>query len=172
MEDKVLLYAGRISKEKGVMELPVIYHEAKRQIKNLKLVVAGTGPAEAELKKAIPDAVYLGWVNHDELPNIYSSADLLILPSRFDTFSVVVLESLSCGLPVIAYKTKGPKDIIEHNKNGYVVDTSNEMTTTIVSYFSKAGLQKTFSASAVKRSRFYSIDKIMDAFLNSSGLKN
>lgn len=169
--DKVLLYAGRISREKGVLEIPEIFEQAKMKIPGLKMVVAGTGPAEEDLKKALPGATYLGWVNHDELPNIYSSADLLILPSKFDTFSVVVLESLSCGLPVTAYKTKGPKDIIEHGKNGYVVSTAKEMTDSIIRHFEKPGLQKTFSASAIKRAKHYAKEKIMDDFLLSTGLK-
>ena len=98
----VVLFAGRISQEKGVFELPGIFRKARERIPGLKMIIAGTGPSEKDLKSAFPEAEFTGWVDHGKLPEIYYAADLLVFPSRFDTFSCVVLESLSCGLPVIA----------------------------------------------------------------------
>jgi glycosyltransferase involved in cell wall biosynthesis len=170
LESKVLLFAGRVSLEKGVMELPDIFEQLRTKIPDLKIVIAGSGPADLELKKALPSAVFLGWIDHDELPTIYSAADLLILPSRFDTFSCVVLEAMSCGLPVIAYNTKGPKDIIENEKNGFVVATRQEMIQRIVTYFNNKEQQKSFRSSSVRRSKFYSKIKIMNRFLSDTGL--
>ena len=163
--DKVLLFAGRISHEKGVMELPEIYSKVKEHNPDLKLVIAGAGPAEEELKAALPNAKFLGWIKHDDLPKIYAAADLLVLPSKFDTFSCVVLESLSCGLPVIAYKTKGPKDIIQHEENGYVVSSRNEMARSINEYFANEEQQAAFKASAIERAKYFAKDRIMKDFL-------
>jgi glycosyltransferase involved in cell wall biosynthesis len=171
-DSKVLLFAGRISLEKGVMEIPAIYNKVKEKIQEVRLVIAGAGPAEEELKKALPDALFMGWIDHQELPNIYSAADLLILPSKFDTFSCVVLESLSCGLPVIAYKTKGPKDIIQNGKNGYVVSRQTEMVHSIISFYSHDQIQKKFKAAAIERSKEFSKNSIIDQFLYDTGLHN
>ncbi|MCF8374431.1 MAG: glycosyltransferase [Bacteroidales bacterium] len=164
-EAKVLLFAGRISHEKGVMELPEIMEKVKNAIPDIHLVVAGSGPAEEELRAALPDATFLGWVDHHDLPAIYSAADLLVLPSKFDTFSCVVLESLSCGLPVVAYDTKGPKDIIEHGKSGFVVSNRTEMIESIKSYFRKPGAQIAFKEMAILRSKDYAKERIMQQFL-------
>lgn len=168
--EAVLLFAGRVSKEKGVFELPEIYQKVKLEIPDLKLVIAGTGPAEKELKEALPEAIFLGWIDHDKLPEIYSAADLLILPSKFDTFSCVVLESLSCGLPVIAYNDKGPKDIIEDNTNGFLVSDAKEMADKIIHFFSDKVSQKSFKKAAIERSQKYNKSLILEQFLKEVGL--
>jgi glycosyltransferase involved in cell wall biosynthesis len=161
----VILYAGRVSREKGVFELSRIFRKARERISDLRMVIAGTGPSENALKTDFPEAIYTGWIDHDKLPEVYSSADLLILPSRFDTFSCVVLEALSCGLPVIAYNTKGPKDIIQDSVNGFLVETPDEMSGRIVEYFADKNLQNSFKDSAIERAGHYTAGKIMDQLL-------
>ncbi len=165
----VVLFAGRLSYEKGVMELPVLYQKIVSQIKDVQFIIAGTGPAEKELKKAFPEAKYLGWVDHHNLPDVYSAADILLLPSRFDTFSCVVLEALSCGLPVIAYKTKGPKDIIIDKENGYLVSNSKSMEQKLLEYLSNKKLQESFKIAAVERGSFYNTENITDQFMTDCG---
>ena len=169
--DKVLLYTGRLSHEKGVLDIPYILDKVKSVIPEVKMIFAGTGPAEDELKRLMPEATFLGWVNHDELPKIYSSADLLILPSKFDTFSCVVLESLSCGLPVVAYKSKGPKDLIQHKESGYLVPNKIEMAARIIEHFSDDKIQYIMKENAVVRSKDYHPGRIMDQFLKDVKLK-
>ena len=164
--EPVLLFTGRISAEKGILDLANIYKDAKNEIPDLKLVIAGAGPADKELKKILPDAIYLGWVEHAFLPAIYSSADLLILPSKFDTFSCVVLEAMSCGLPVIAFNTKGPKDIIADTDNGFLVNSSFEMTEKTIAYFKNKAIQKALKAKCIKRAKEYTADKIINNLLN------
>lgn len=163
--DPVLLFAGRLSAEKGIFELPEIFRAVKQLIPGLKMVIAGSGPAEQGLKEAFPEATYLGWVEHEQLPAIYGSADLLILPSRFDTFSCVVLESLSCGLPVISYNTKGPKDIIQHSVNGFLAETPIEMSQRIIAYFSDPYLQDSFRKAAIRRAGDFTPDKILQKLM-------
>ncbi|MBN1116826.1 MAG: glycosyltransferase [Bacteroidales bacterium] len=166
----VLLFTGRLSKEKGVMDIPDIYEMTKEKIPNLKIVFAGTGPAEKELKELLPDAIFMGWVQKIKLPDLYSSADLLILPSRFDTFSLVVLEALSCGLPVIAYNSKGPKDIIEHEHCGYLAKGKNEMAKHIISHFTDESKHESFSKNAIGRAGKYNKEILFDSLLAKVGL--
>ena len=162
----VVLFAGRISREKGVFELPGIFREVRERIPDLRMLVAGTGPSENELKFAFPEAEFTGWVDHGKLPEIYDIADLLILPSRFDTFSCVVLEALSCGLPVIAYNTKGPKDIIQDSVNGFLVSTTGEMSDRMIEYFSDKKLQGSFKKAALERAGDYTADSILHQLLH------
>ncbi|HOO72232.1 MAG TPA: glycosyltransferase [Spirochaetota bacterium] len=166
----VLLFAGRISHEKGVMELPAIYEKIKNDFPRAKMVIAGTGPNEKELKKALPEGIFLGWVDHDRIPEIYSAADMLLLPSKFDTFGCVVLEALSCGLPVTAYRTKGPKDIIIHNENGFLVKNKNEMASAVRLYLGDKKLQKSFKKAALKRAGEYDADLIIGRLLDDLSL--
>jgi glycosyltransferase involved in cell wall biosynthesis len=163
-----ILYAGRISKEKGVMELPEIFYNIRKVIRDVRIVIAGTGPTEAELKNKLPEAEYLGWVNHSDLPALYSSADIFILPSRFDTFGCVVLEAMSCGLPVISYNTKGPKDIINNDKNGFLAETADEIAERAVYYLSHRDMWENFKKSAIGKSRKFNADRILNDFMNAN----
>jgi len=168
----VLLFAGRLSEEKGIMELPELYCRVRESVPDLVLVIAGTGPAESLLREAMPEACFLGWVDHEQLPGVYSSADLLVLPSRFDTFSCVVLEALSCGLPVIAYETKGPRDIIQHAQSGFLVKEKDEMIDSVAHYFSDRSLQGAMKESALIRSADYEANTILKQFISNIGLRN
>jgi glycosyltransferase involved in cell wall biosynthesis len=165
----VLLYVGRISEEKGVLELTSIYEWVKQQNEHVKLVIVGEGTALQQLKLENPDAVFIDWVNREQLPEIYSSADLLILPSRFDAFSNVALESLSCGLPVIAYNTKGARDMIRNGKDGFLVNNKQEMQEMILSYLSNNQKEK-FRLSALERAKLYDPDTIIAGLMQSIGL--
>jgi glycosyltransferase involved in cell wall biosynthesis len=166
----VILYAGRLSQEKGVMELPVLYNILKNEIPGLTLVIAGSGPAETQLKESLPDAIFLGWIQPENLPAIYSAADLLFLPSKFDTFSCTVLEALSCGLPVIAYKTKGPKDIIMDGINGFLVKSIGNFALTAVEYLKDVKIHASFREAALRRSKEYSVERIIRNLLIDVGL--
>ncbi len=166
----VVLYAGRISKEKGVMELPGIIRMIRSIIPEVQMVVAGTGPAEEELKKVLPEAFYPGWVDRELLPPLYTAADILLLPSRFDTFSCVVIEALSCGLPVVAYNTKGPRDILEDSVNGYLVETSEEMAGKVVRFLLDPENQAAMKMAAFSRAKDYQAERIMDRLLQDTGL--
>ena len=166
-DETVILFAGRLSNEKGVMELPSIYQSIKESGSNVCFAIAGTGPTEAELKKALPDARYLGWIDSDKLAEVYSAADLLILPSKFDTFGCVVLEAFSCGLPVIAYKTKGPKDIINDGDNGYLVTNKDKMAKRIIEFINDKELQTSMKTSALERSKVFNADTILKELLEN-----
>lgn len=168
--DKVVLFAGRISLEKGIMDIPEIFQNLKEIHSDIKMVFAGVGPAQNEIQKLMPDAIFLGWIETKELPYYYSAADLLILPSRFDTFSLVVLESLSCGLPVIAYKSKGPKDIIEHQVSGYLASSKNDMVLWMNEYFSNPVKSAAFKQAAIERAAKYSRDHIMKQLVQDIAL--
>jgi glycosyltransferase involved in cell wall biosynthesis len=168
-QERVLLFAGRISDEKGVFDLPEVWAAARARHPGTRLVFAGTGPALDRMKIACPDAIWLGWVDPLKLPEIYSSADLLLMPSRFDTFGCVVLEALSCGLPVIAYDSKGPGDIIEHGQSGWLVSNREEMTRACLDYLGDASLAAAMKARAVERSRAYTAEKIIGGLMGDLG---
>lgn len=165
-DEQVLLFVGRLSAEKGVFDIADIYNKVKKSVANIKMVFAGTGPDEKKLKKLMPDALFLGWVSADKLPKIYSAADLLILPSKFDTFSCVVLESLNCQLPVIAYKSKGPKDILKNKKCGMLATGKNDMLKQIIEYFNDTKKQTKLKNGTVKRAKDYNKNDIVEQFLN------
>ena len=166
----VMLYVGRVSKEKGVLELPRIYKAVKKAIPGVALAVVGQGPAYGQLQKELPEGYYFDWASREQLPAMYSAADILVFPSKFDTFSCAVLESLSCGLPVIAYDTKGPKDIIDNGVCGYLVDTEEQMAEKIIAYLGDRESWKDFRKAATQRAGRYDVNGIVDRFTADIGL--
>jgi glycosyltransferase involved in cell wall biosynthesis len=101
----IFLSVGRVAPEKN---LPAFL---SLDLPGSKVVV-GDGPQLATLRRQFPHAHFLGRRNHGDLAALYAAADVLVFPSRTDTFGLVVLEALACGLPVAAYPVPGPLDII------------------------------------------------------------
>ncbi|MEM6581892.1 MAG: glycosyltransferase [Pseudomonadota bacterium] len=166
----ILFIACRVSREKGLFDLPEILAKARQTLPDLRLVIAGQGPDEDELKQALPDALFLGWVDKERLAQMYAGLDLFVFPSRFDTFGNVLLEAFVYGMPAIAYNCKGPKDIIEHGKSGYLVETAEEMAQQIVSHYQWPDERKTMRANALRRASDYKADDIMTRFVQDLGL--
>jgi len=166
----VLFIACRLSKEKGIFDLPEILKQARYSIPDLKIVIAGSGPAEKELKEQMPEELFLGWVDKKRIAQFYMSLDLFVFPSRFDTFGNVILESFVYGMPVVAYNHKGPKDIIKNDINGYLVDNIEQMSQKIVSYFSNESKQVSMKKNALLRADEYQAEPIMNKFIEDMGL--
>jgi glycosyltransferase involved in cell wall biosynthesis len=122
-EIPVLLYVGRISKEKNI--------EAFLNIKLMfphKKVVAGDGPILKSLMKKYPDVEFVGKKFGYALAEYYQSADVFVFPSKTDTFGLVVLEAMACGTPVAAYYVDGSKDQISDGFNGIMCDDLTKAT--------------------------------------------
>jgi len=101
----IMLYVGRVSVEKNVEAFLRCRHEGSK-------VVVGDGPALARLRAEFPEARFLGHQSGSELAACYAGADVLVFPSRTDTFGLVMIEALACGTPVAAYPVTGPLDVL------------------------------------------------------------
>jgi glycosyltransferase involved in cell wall biosynthesis len=107
----IFLYVGRVAIEKNVEAFLAL------DLPGTKWVV-GEGPALAELKRKYPQAYFAGVFPQRELARYYAAADVFVFPSKTDTFGLVLLEALACGLPVAAYPVTGPLDVIGTSKAG------------------------------------------------------
>jgi glycosyltransferase involved in cell wall biosynthesis len=107
-EPPEILFAGRLSPEKGVLELLEATH-------GLELVVAGDGP----LRRRVPGA--LGFVPHDQLQRFYARAAVVACPSRREGFGVACLEAMAHGRPVVATAVGGLRDLVVDGETGVLV---------------------------------------------------
>jgi glycogen synthase len=107
-EPPEVLYAGRLSEEKGVLELVAAAD-------GIRLVVAGDGP----LRSRVPGA--RGFVPHDELQGLYARAAVVACPSRREGFGVACLEAMAHGRPVVAGDVGGLRDLVVDGETGYLV---------------------------------------------------
>jgi glycosyltransferase involved in cell wall biosynthesis/predicted metal-dependent phosphoesterase TrpH len=119
-EDAInVLYAGRITREKGAELLADTFLAARERDPRLRLVLAGGGPEEEHLRERVGEhATFLGWLHGAELAKTYASADLFLFPSATDTFGQVILEAQASGLPVLAVAAGGPLTLIEDGVTG------------------------------------------------------
>jgi glycosyltransferase involved in cell wall biosynthesis/predicted metal-dependent phosphoesterase TrpH len=114
-----VLYAGRLTREKGVDLLAESFLRARVVEPRLHLLLAGGGPEEDELRARLGEhATFLGWLDGDDLARAYASADLFLFCSRTDTYGQVVLEAGASGLPVVAVGEGGPAALIENRHTG------------------------------------------------------
>ena len=114
-----VLYAGRLTREKGVDLLADAFLKAHRRDPRLQLALAGGGPEESALRERLGDAAtFLGWLRDDELATAYASADLFLFCSQTDTYGQVILEAQASGLPVVAVAAGGPIELIADGRSG------------------------------------------------------
>jgi glycosyltransferase involved in cell wall biosynthesis len=114
-----VLYAGRITREKGADLLADAFLLARAQDPRLRLVLVGGGPEEQRVRERVGDgAVFRGWLEGDALARAYAAADVFLFASRTDTFGQVVLEAQASGLPVVAVAEGGPLSLIEDRVSG------------------------------------------------------
>jgi glycosyltransferase involved in cell wall biosynthesis len=118
--EAVLLYVGRISKEKDLDVLAAAYRKVRERHPSTRLVFVGDGPYLKELRDALPEAIFTGYLSGGDLAKAFASADIFVFPSTTDTFGNVVLEAMASGLPAIVSDTGGPRELVKNGVTGYV----------------------------------------------------
>jgi glycosyltransferase involved in cell wall biosynthesis/predicted metal-dependent phosphoesterase TrpH len=114
-----VLYAGRLTREKGADLLADAFLAARERDPRLHLALAGGGPEQDLLRERLgAHATFLGWLEGDALARAYASADLFLFASRTDTFGQVLLEAQASGLAVVAVGEGGPTSIVTDGATG------------------------------------------------------
>ncbi len=150
----VALYVGRLAIEKSVEEFLKMPWEGSK-------IVVGNGPDEKSLQKKYPNVFFKGKKTGKELADHYRSADVFVFPSRTDTFGIVLLEALACGLPIAAHDVIGPRDIITNDTLGYLDEN-----------LSRAAKKSVTIGNAQKRNehvtKYYTWEKACNQFLTAT----
>jgi len=107
----IWVYAGRVAVEKGLPDFLSL------ELPGTRLVI-GDGPARSALAQRYPDAHFVGYRFGAELASLLAACDVFVFPSRTDTFGLVMLEAMACGLPVAAYPVTGPLAVVEDGVTG------------------------------------------------------
>jgi glycosyltransferase involved in cell wall biosynthesis len=107
----IFTYAGRVAVEKNIgafldLDLP-----------GSKCII-GDGPYLPELRDKYPDVLFTGYKFGRDLARLLAVADVFVFPSRTDTFGLVMLEAMACGVPVAAFPVTGPLDVVTHGETG------------------------------------------------------
>jgi glycosyltransferase involved in cell wall biosynthesis len=116
----VLLYVGRVSKEKDLDLLVEIEAPLRKRVGEFTLAIVGDGPYRAQLEKLLPRAIFTGALNGRELGLAYASADLFVFPSTTDTYGNVVIEAMAAGLSVAVSDVGGPRELVKNSQMGRI----------------------------------------------------
>ena len=148
----IYLYVGRVSIEKNIRAFLDL------ELEGTKLIV-GKGPDLDKLKKEDPEAIFKGERTNGELASYFASSDVFVFPSKTDTFGIVIIEALKCGLPVAAYPVAGPKDIFNGTNIGSL---NNDLK--------KAALEalKSDRSACIEHAKKYTWENCAKIFLNSA----
>ena len=148
----IYLYVGRVSIEKNIRAFLDL------DLEGTKLIV-GKGPDLDKLKKEYPEAKFKGERTNGELASYFASSDVFVFPSKTDTFGIVIIEALKCGLPVAAYPVAGPKDIFNGTNIGSL---NNDLK--------KAALEALNSdrSACIEHAKKYTWENCAKIFLNSA----
>lgn len=121
LKTPIFMYFGRLAIEKNVEAF------LKCSFPGSKLVI-GDGPLKKSLEKKYndKDTLFVGYKKGKSLVDLLSISDVFVLPSKTETFGLVILEALACELPVAAYNVMGPKDIITNGQEGFLGENLEE----------------------------------------------
>ena len=132
LDPPVLLYLGRLSREKGVDRAIAAFAALVKRFPRIRLVIAGDGPERDALEQrtvglGLEEAVqFLGWVSPEEVPGLICEASVVILPSREDAFPLVGLEAALMERPVVATKCGGIPEMIVDRETGLLIEKASD----------------------------------------------
>lgn len=180
--DQMLLYVGRIEPLKGIDNLIQAITQMDREGMQVCLVVIGGESGqdsenenkeilylkELTSKAGIPDLVtFLGRKSQDTLPYYYSAAEVVVMPSHYESFGMVALEAMACGTPVVASQVGGLAFLIQDGVTGFTVpvDEPKLLANRLSQLIIDTELRERMGRQAAEFARGYSWDKIADQVL-------
>jgi 1,2-diacylglycerol 3-alpha-glucosyltransferase len=168
IKDKLIIFVGRMGKEKRVTELfdsvvPVI-----KSNDNVKMIFVGDGPLLKELIKKAQDLkldkefIFTGFVNWELVYRLYSIANVFVTSSLTEVHPMTLIEATMCGLSIIARKDESYMDLVIDNINGYLVDSDEELTRQLTKLIIDENLLKKFSDESIEISKRFTADMHVD----------
>mgnify|MGYP001950328727 CR=1 FL=1 len=152
----LVFFVGRLVYEKGVDILISSFRRVLEKFPEARLLIAGRGPEEPRLKDMAerlgggPSVQFLGYISDDERNRLYRLADAVAFPSRYEPFGIVALEAMSQGAPVVAARTGGFSEVIDHGRTGLLFDPGDaaELAEAIAALLGSAALRRRLGAAA------------------------
>ena len=125
---KIILYTGRLVKEKGIDLLLKSFEMINERVTNFMFLFIGDGPLKSNIAKIgekYKNIELISPVSNDKMPKIYNIANVLVMASYFEGWSNTLGEALACGVPVVTTNVGDAEELIRNGENGYVVNDQN-----------------------------------------------
>lgn len=172
-DEKMLLFVGRLGREKNIDFLVRVHHKLLKDIPNLKFVICGDGVAKEELQDLSNELgtsdkiIFTGFLPSNELLNAYSATDLFVFSSLTDTQGLVILEAMAFYKPVVAIGALGVLDVLKGEKGGLLskLDLS-EFSTKVLLLLTNKNLYESKSKEARQHAEEMSCYKIAQKLIS------
>ena len=167
-DDFVILVLAELNKNKNHIQLIKAMNLLKDKYPNIKAIFAGTGPLEDDIKKQIKEneledkISLLGWRN--DVKELINSSDLVGLFSKREGLGKCLLEAMICGKCVIATNTRGPRELIQQDINGFMfeIDDIKTTSTSIENIYSNLDIRNKFERNVIDIANRYLLDNVLD----------
>jgi glycosyltransferase involved in cell wall biosynthesis len=155
-ENVKLICVARLLKRKGIHHLLLAL--SQMNLNNVELLIVGTGNFENELKglsakfNLNKTVSFFGYCNNYKLPELYSGADIFVLPSLTESFGIVFAEAMACGLPIIGTTAGGIPEVVRNGENGVLVPPGNvnKLKNALVKLINNNELRKKMGEKSIK----------------------
>lgn len=173
--EKIVLFVGRLVQEKGADILIDAVPNVLEQYNDVKFIIVGRGPQfdylnEKAISMGIKEKVLLtGYIEDDELHNLYMVSDVAVFPSRYEPFGIVALEGMLANIPVVASDTGGLSEIVEHEVDGFkfYAENSNSLADNIIRVFNNPDICEEITVNANNKIKeLFNWDKISSKTLD------
>lgn len=171
-EDVVLLYTGRLSREKNLPLLLEAFRRLAAAVPSVRLVLVGDGPLRETLQRSVADwglsgrVRLTGAVAPDRIATFYRAADLYVFPSVTETQGLVVVEAMAAGLPVVAVASEVSEEVLADGRAGLVVAPSaDELARACRRLVEDDALRREMGRAAQQAARGYDSDQVLKRIL-------
>ena len=171
-EEKILLFVGRLGKEKNVDFLLEAFKKISNNIPKTKLIIVGDGHNKAFLKKMVKSlnieekVIFTGLQPHENVIDFYQASDLFVFPSVTETQGLVILEAMAGGLPVVAVDAAGSQDMVDSGVNGMLVkEDQHVFAQSVINLLCNDNKYKLFRSNAEEKAREYTMTKMAKCLL-------
>ncbi len=178
-EVEVLLFVGRLAREKGLDMLLRAFTLIQERRPGVRLLLLGRGPYEEALKAEVSRlgfkdfVIFAGAVPHEEVPGYYAAADLFVFPSTTETQGLVIIEAMAAGLPIVAVRAPGAIDVLTEGCGVLTENTPEALAREVVDILGDSRRQRELSEHARQAVERYSIPgataRMLDAYETTLG---
>jgi 1,2-diacylglycerol 3-alpha-glucosyltransferase len=172
-DETILISVGRLAPEKNWETLLHAFAKVYLEHPNLRLVLIGDGPAKESLQTLASElgiaeqVTFTGTIPFEEIPAYLKAADAFSFASVTETQGLVTIEAMAASLPVVAVDGSGTRDIVEHGKQGYLVENdANALAKGLNQLLSDPGQMKRFSHNALKKAKTFDMNQLSKQIIN------
>jgi len=167
-----IVFAGRFMAQKNPLQVV----QSLNQLKKIQwqCVMIGDGPLMQDVRRAVAESglegrfQFTGWIDPQEVLNWFDSSDILFMPSRSEGLPMVGVQALAKGLAIVASHVGGFVDLVDNNKNGYLIrqEDAGEFRTSLLGLLSDSNRLLSFRNASLEKAKYFEINQVVKEYEN------